>query len=325
MIKLRLPTLPTRFRLFPAVTAALGAVLVLKLIEVGINPAPAQQALSQPTQLQPPSSPQASSPLPPTSFPEAPPAPPRLSKSQILDAVRNGINPPLPPNPAFDAAAETGTDPIVTGTAQPAPKTDAAAPAAGSQPPAEPNAPTNRSRISSERPAEATVPAADTGQRSEAALLERLGERRRELDERERQLALREQLLKATESRIDKRVDELKALEESIGTAQTAKEEARVKELADLVKMYEGMKAKDAARVFDRLDTVLLTEIAKQMNPRKLGDVVARMDPEAAEKLTIALARSKSPAMATPVATAQPAPPAGGPRELPKIEGKTTP
>ena len=73
--------------------------------------------------------------------------------------------------------------------------------------------------------------------------------------------------------------------------------------------MYENMKAKDAAKVFDRLDMRILVEIVTQMNPRRMSDVLAQMQPEVAEKLTVELANR-----------------AGGGKpaaaELPKIEGR---
>jgi flagellar motility protein MotE (MotC chaperone) len=54
--------------------------------------------------------------------------------------------------------------------------------------------------------------------------------------------------------------------------------------------MYEAMKPKEAARVFDRLSHDVLVPVVVQMNPRKMAEVLAVMSPEAAEKLTIALA-----------------------------------
>ena len=54
--------------------------------------------------------------------------------------------------------------------------------------------------------------------------------------------------------------------------------------------MYETMKPKDAARVFDRLGLDVLVPVVQQMNPRKMSDVLAAMSPERAEKLTVALA-----------------------------------
>ncbi len=51
------------------------------------------------------------------------------------------------------------------------------------------------------------------------------------------------------------------------------------------------MKPKEAARVFDRLDTRILMDLVAHMNPRKVSEILAVMEPSAAEKLTIALAR----------------------------------
>ena len=55
--------------------------------------------------------------------------------------------------------------------------------------------------------------------------------------------------------------------------------------------MYEGMKPKDAAKVFDRLEMSVLYDIASQIAPRKMSDILGLMQPEAAERLTVELAR----------------------------------
>ena len=55
--------------------------------------------------------------------------------------------------------------------------------------------------------------------------------------------------------------------------------------------MYESMKPKEAARVFDRLDVKVLIELVGHMNPRKVSEILAVMDTAAAERLTMALAR----------------------------------
>ena len=55
--------------------------------------------------------------------------------------------------------------------------------------------------------------------------------------------------------------------------------------------MYEGMKPKDAAKVFDRLEMPVLFEIASQIAPRKMADILGQMSPEVAERLTVEMAR----------------------------------
>jgi flagellar motility protein MotE (MotC chaperone) len=122
---------------------------------------------------------------------------------------------------------------------------------------------------------------------AERALLERLQERRQELDARNRDLELRENLIKDAEKQLENRIDELKDVENRIngkGGEQAAK-------FKSLVIMYEGMKPKDAARIFDKLDQNVLIDVASAMNPRKLADVLALMNAEMAQRLTVELAR----------------------------------
>jgi flagellar motility protein MotE (MotC chaperone) len=148
---------------------------------------------------------------------------------------------------------------------------------------------------------------------SERALLERLQARRQELEARAREIDIRENLLKSAEKRIEGKVEELKAVESRIGTATEQKKEADDARLKGLITMYEGMKPKDAAKVFDRLEMPVLFEIASKIAPRKMSDILGLMSPEVAERLTVEMARR-----------------AGGDKsaaatELPKIEGKMLP
>jgi flagellar motility protein MotE (MotC chaperone) len=145
---------------------------------------------------------------------------------------------------------------------------------------------------------------------AERAILERLSERRGELDARAKDLDMRENLLKAAEKRLEGRINELKELEGRVNTAMQARTDGEASRFKNLVTMYEGMKAKDAAKIFDRLDMRVLIEVATQLNPRRMSDIMAQMTPEAAEKLTIELAARAKDKTAT--------------SELPKIEGRPT-
>jgi flagellar motility protein MotE (MotC chaperone) len=127
--------------------------------------------------------------------------------------------------------------------------------------------------------------ATKSGSQSERALIERLQERRQELEARSRDLEMRENLIKAAEKQLDGRIDELKELE-----GKGADAPARIKAI---VVMYESMGPKEAARIFDRLDSKTLVELVNQMNPRKVSEILAKMQPEAAERLTVEMARRK--------------------------------
>jgi flagellar motility protein MotE (MotC chaperone) len=149
---------------------------------------------------------------------------------------------------------------------------------------------------------------------SERAILERLQARRQEIEARQREIDIRESLLKSAEKRIENKVDEMKAVESRISATQAEQKAAEAQRMKGLVTMYEGMKPKDAARVFDRLEMGVLIEIASQIAPRKMSDILGLMSPEAAERLTVEMARRAN---------------GGGDQsafagDLPKIDGKPT-
>ena len=148
---------------------------------------------------------------------------------------------------------------------------------------------------------------------SERAILERLQARRQELEQRAREIEIRESLLKSAEKRIEGRVEEMKATEAKISTATGQKAEQDAARFKGIITMYEGMKPKDAAKVFDRLEMSVLYEIASQIAPRKMSDILGLMQPEAAERLTVELARRAGTDKSASTA------------ELPKIEGKILP
>ena len=148
---------------------------------------------------------------------------------------------------------------------------------------------------------------------SERAILERLQARRQELEARAREVDIRESLLKSAEKRIESKVEELKAVESRISTATGQKTETDAARFKGIITMYEGMKPKDAAKVFDRLEMSVLFEIASQIAPRKMSDILGLMAPESAERLTVEMARRAGPDKSGSVA------------ELPKIEGKVLP
>src|SRR5882724_13154915 len=145
---------------------------------------------------------------------------------------------------------------------------------------------------------------------SERAILERLQARRQEIEQRAREIEIRESLLKSAEKRIEGRVEEMKATEARITTATGQKAESDAARFKGLITMYEGMKPKDAAKVFDRLEMSVLFEIASQIAPRKMSDILGLMAPEAAERLTVEMARRAGTDKSASTA------------DLPKIEGK---
>ena len=130
--------------------------------------------------------------------------------------------------------------------------------------------------------------------RSELALLERLAKRREELDEREKSIGMREALLKAAEKRLEERVSELKDLEAKIKVATRKRDQQQQEDLSRLVAMYEKMKPKQAAKIFEVLETETLIDLVKIMKPRKVAQIMGEMDTAAAGNLSQAIATGTS-------------------------------
>ena len=124
-------------------------------------------------------------------------------------------------------------------------------------------------------------------------LYEDLAERRETLKQRERQLATREAILEAAERELDQKLRELTAVRDEISALLERQSEEELARINSLVKIYEGMKAKDAANIFNTLDIDVLLAVMSRMSERKSAPVLAEMDPERARTVTILLAQQK--------------------------------
>ncbi len=121
-----------------------------------------------------------------------------------------------------------------------------------------------------------------------------LSKRRELLDKQEKELNIREALLKATDQEIARKYQELSKLRNEIeGLLKTQSDEEN-KRINSLVKIYEGMKPKDAARIFDTLDLDVLLSVISRMSERKVSPVLAAMKPERVRTITIMLAEQKT-------------------------------
>ncbi|MBL4907797.1 MAG: hypothetical protein JKX94_10130 [Sneathiella sp.] len=128
---------------------------------------------------------------------------------------------------------------------------------------------------------------------SEIEVLQRLVERRDALDQRSKEQDMRGNLLRATESRIDQKIAKLKGIEATIQDLLKQYDEQELKRLKSLVSIYEKMKPKDAARIFNTLDMEILLEVTGLMKESKLAVILGKMEGTRAQKLTVELATRK--------------------------------
>jgi flagellar motility protein MotE (MotC chaperone) len=187
---------------------------------------------------------------------------------------------------ASDPPAMPSPDPAASpGAGQASPSAEPAHPdAPGARPAAKPAA------------ADAQAPAAPPVSDAERALLLDLRRRRAALDERARELDQRSAVLGAAETKLSARVEQLGALQsrlEQLDNDRKAHDEAN---WTGLVHVYETMKPRDAAAIFDALDMQVLLA------------VLDRMQPDRARLATQMLAELRTKSITPPGQAAAPAP-----------------
>jgi flagellar motility protein MotE (MotC chaperone) len=129
----------------------------------------------------------------------------------------------------------------------------------------------------------------------EINVLRSLQSRREELDKRDTDLSTREQAAAAAESRLEDQIDELKSVETKVQGMLTAMDAKRDERMTSLIKTYEAMKPKDAAKIFDGMEMGLLVDLAKGMKSASLAAAMSLMQPKKAEALTRSLADLAKP------------------------------
>lgn len=128
----------------------------------------------------------------------------------------------------------------------------------------------------------------------ELKVLQSLSKRREDLDKRAGDLDQREKLLQAAEKKVDEKVlelDQLKKQIEGLLNKQQAEQDAS---LSQLVKIYENMKPKDAANIFNDMQFDVLLGIITKMSERKVAPVLAAMTPAKAREISARLADQKA-------------------------------
>lgn len=125
---------------------------------------------------------------------------------------------------------------------------------------------------------------------AEIELLQSLAKRREELAKREQALASKEALLSAAEEEVARKITELKELRQKMEELLNQQQQLEEERLASLVKVYENMKPKDAASIFNTMEMDILIQVMARMSERKMAPILAAMQEKRAQELTIKLA-----------------------------------
>ena len=126
---------------------------------------------------------------------------------------------------------------------------------------------------------------------AELQVLQSLGDRRGQLDQREESMDTQVQLIAAAEAKLDARIQEMTGLKTDIQGLLGQADQQQQAEADRLVRVYEDMDAKKAAAAMAILDDSVRLPIAAKMKERKLADILKNMAPQDAKILTEKLAQ----------------------------------
>ena len=125
---------------------------------------------------------------------------------------------------------------------------------------------------------------------AELQVLQSLGARRDQLDQRAQGLDTQVSLIAAAEAKVDARITAMNALKAEMQSLLGQVDDKRAAEVDRMVKVFEVMKPADAAARFTLLSDEVRLPIAAKMKERALSAMLAKMTPPEAKRLTEALA-----------------------------------
>jgi flagellar motility protein MotE (MotC chaperone) len=132
----------------------------------------------------------------------------------------------------------------------------------------------------------------------ELEVLQNLGTRRGQLDQRERDLDTKIQLLGAAEMKLDAKLKALNALKAEVQGLLGQGDQRTQAEVDRLVQVYTKMNPRAAGPVMAALDDKVRVPIAAALKPQVLADILKNMSPDQAKTLTEALAHRFAPQQA---------------------------
>ncbi|CAL7959143.1 conserved hypothetical protein [Alphaproteobacteria bacterium] len=132
---------------------------------------------------------------------------------------------------------------------------------------------------------------------SEINILQSLRKRHLELEDLAEKLSVKESALGAVKQEIQDKITYLEKLQNKLADLMKKYDSKEENKVGRLVKIYENMKSKEAAKVFDKLQINVLVEVAESMKEGKLSAIIGEMMPEKAKELTVALANRSRQAL----------------------------
>lgn len=121
-------------------------------------------------------------------------------------------------------------------------------------------------------------------------LLDEMTARESQIEEDEAALADRRAALALVDTQIARKLDQLAEAEDSLRRTLAIAETAAEDDIARLTRVYETMKPKQAAALFEQMDARFAAGFVARMRPEAAAEIMTGLSPQAAHSLSVVLA-----------------------------------
>ncbi len=132
-------------------------------------------------------------------------------------------------------------------------------------------------------PADAALPAASC---TDPALRAAIAEQKADVTARTRHISEAEAVLAAAETRATAQIQRLSAIKRDVEALMQQRSNLQAEDLKRMVTIYETMKPRDAARIFNDLETDIIIDVLDRMAERRSAPIIAELEDTKAREVT---------------------------------------
>ncbi len=132
-------------------------------------------------------------------------------------------------------------------------------------------------------PADAALPTASC---TDPALRAAIAEQKADVTARTRHLGEAEAVLAAAETRATAQIQRLSAIKRDVEALMQQRSNLQAEDLKRMVTIYETMKPRDAARIFNDLETDIIIDVLDRMAERRSAPIIAELEDGKAREVT---------------------------------------
>ena len=121
-------------------------------------------------------------------------------------------------------------------------------------------------------------------------MLDAIREREASLDSEEERIATRLKVLSTAQAEFERKRQELETAEKKLAATLAQTDGAVLRDIAQLTAVYENMKPKNAALIFDEMDPNFSAGFLIRMSPQAAADILSSMEADTAYEVSVIMA-----------------------------------